>query len=87
MSQKDIAEVLGISKGTVDSSLFYFKRRIGRRPLKGSSADIAEVKQGDIISAVDGKDISGMNVSDVASIVRGPENSVVELTMVIKLYY
>ena len=39
VSHKDIAEVLGISKGTVDSSLFYFKRRIGRRPLKGSSAD------------------------------------------------
>lgn len=40
-----------------------------------------QLKQGDIITAVNGKDISGMNVSEVASLVRGPENSVVELTI------
>ena len=39
VTHKDLADVLGISKGTVDSSLFYFKRRIGRRSLKSSSAD------------------------------------------------
>ena len=49
--------------------------------MPGTPAEFAQLKQGDIIIAVDGKDISGMNVSDVASLVRGPENSVVELTI------
>ena len=49
--------------------------------MPATPADFAQLKQGDIISAVNGKDISGMNVSDVASLVRGPENSVVELTV------
>lgn len=49
--------------------------------MPGTPADFAQLKNGDIISAVDGKDIAGMNVSDVASLVRGPENSVVELTI------
>ena len=49
--------------------------------MPGTPAEFAQLKQGDIICAVDGKDISGMNVSDVANIVRGPENSVVELSI------
>lgn len=49
--------------------------------IPSTPADLAGVKQGDIIVAVDSKDINGMNVSEVASIVRGPENSVVELTL------
>ena len=49
--------------------------------IPGTPADFAQLKQGDIITAVDGKDIAGMNVSDVAAIVRGPENSVVELSI------
>lgn len=49
--------------------------------MPGTPADFAQLKQGDIITAVDGKDIAGMNVSDVASLVRGPENSIVELTI------
>ena len=49
--------------------------------IPGTPADFAQLKQGDIIVAVDGKDIAGMNVSDVASLVRGPENSIVELTI------
>lgn len=49
--------------------------------MPSTPADFAQLKQGDIITAVDGKDISGMNVSDVATLVRGPENSVVELTI------
>ena len=49
--------------------------------MPGTPADFAQLKQGDIITAVDGKDIAGMNVSDVASLVRGPENSMVELTI------
>lgn len=49
--------------------------------IPSTPADFAQLKQGDIITAVNGKDISGMNVSDVAALVRGPENSVVELTI------
>lgn len=49
--------------------------------MPATPADFAQLKQGDIITAINGKDISGMNVSDVAAIVRGPENSVVELTI------
>ena len=49
--------------------------------MPGTPAELAQIKAGDIIIAVDGKDISGHNVSDVASLVRGPENSIVELTI------
>ena len=49
--------------------------------MPATPADFAQLKQGDIITAVNGKDINGMNVSDVAAIVRGPENSVVELNI------
>ncbi len=49
--------------------------------IPSTPADIAGIKQGDIIVAVDGKDTNGMNVSEVAALVRGPENSVVELTI------
>ncbi len=49
--------------------------------LQSTPADIAGIKQGDIIISVDGKDTHGMNISEVASLVRGPENSVVELTL------
>ena len=49
--------------------------------LQSTPADLVGVKQGDIIVAVDGKDTNGMNVAEVANLVRGPENSVVELTL------
>ena len=49
--------------------------------IQGTPADFAQLKQGDIITAVDGKDIAGMNISEVAALVRGPENSIVELTI------
>ena len=49
--------------------------------MPGTPADFAQLKSGDIITAVDGKDIAGMNISDVAALVRGPENSVVEITI------
>lgn len=49
--------------------------------MPGTPADFAQLKQGDIITAVDGKEINGMNVSEVASLVRGPENSIVELSI------
>ena len=49
--------------------------------MPATPAEFAQLKQGDIITAVNGKDTSGMNVSEVAALVRGPENSVVELTV------
>lgn len=47
--------------------------------IPSTPADLAQLKQGDIIVSVDGKDTHGMSVSEVANLVRGPENSVVEL--------
>ncbi len=49
--------------------------------MPSTPADFAQLKQGDIITAVDGKDTNGMNISDVAALVRGPENSIVELSI------
>lgn len=49
--------------------------------IPSTPADFSQLKQGDIIVAVDGKEINGMSVSEVSSLVRGPENSVVELTL------
>lgn len=49
--------------------------------IPSTPADFSGIKQGDIIHSVDGKDINGLNVSEVASLVRGPENSVVELVI------
>ena len=49
--------------------------------IPSTPADFAGLKQGDILVAVNGKEINGMNISEVAALVRGPENSVVELTV------
>lgn len=49
--------------------------------IPSTPADLAQLKQGDIIVNVDGKDTNGMNISDVATLVRGPENSIVEITV------
>lgn len=49
--------------------------------IPSTPADYSDIKQGDLIIAVDGKDTNGMNVSEVATLVRGPENSIVELTI------
>ena len=39
VSHQDLADVLGIPKGTVDSSLYYLMRKSGHRKIKSSSAD------------------------------------------------
>lgn len=49
--------------------------------IEGTPASISGLKGGDIIFSVDKKEVSGMPISDVASLVRGPENSIVELTL------
>ena len=50
--------------------------------IPSTPADLAGLQQGDIITEINGKDINGMNVSDVATLVRGPENSYVELLII-----
>ena len=49
--------------------------------IEGTPANSAGIKSGDIIFAVNKKEVSGMSVSDVATLVRGPENSTVEITL------
>lgn len=49
--------------------------------IEGTPANTANIKNGDIIYAVNKKEVSGMTISDVAGLVRGPENSMVELTI------
>lgn len=48
---------------------------------KESPAEAAGVQAGDTIRAVDGKQIDGMELEDLTSIVRGPKGTVVELTL------
>ena len=52
--------------------------------IEGSPAEKAGVKAGDIIFKVDGKDISGMKISDVVSVVRGEIGTKVKLTILRK---
>ena len=49
--------------------------------IEGTPAHIAQLKPNDIIISVDGIDVRGKSISDVATLVRGPENSIVEVTV------
>lgn len=49
--------------------------------IEDTPAYFAKLKEGDIILAVNGKKISGMKTSEVADVVRGPEGTFVELTI------
>jgi len=42
-------------------------------------AQFADIKSGDIILAVNGKDINGLSVSQVSNLVKGPQNTLVSL--------
>lgn len=50
--------------------------------IEGSPAQAAKLKGGDIISKVNGKNIGGMQTSEVADLVRGPEGTSVKLTII-----
>lgn len=50
--------------------------------IAGSPAESSKLKGGDIISKVNGKNIGGMKTSEVADLVRGPEGTSVELTII-----
>jgi carboxyl-terminal processing protease len=50
-------------------------------PFDGSPADLAGVKAGDIIMKVDGEDVTTMSLNDIVSKIRGPEGTVVVLSL------
>lgn len=52
--------------------------------IEGTPAFKVGLKPGDIIIKVDGKDIAGLKTTDVADLVRGPENSAVKITVLRK---
>lgn len=51
-------------------------------PLPDSPSERAGIKAGDVILMVDGKDISGKTIDEVISQIRGPKDTVVQLTIV-----
>ncbi len=50
-------------------------------PIEGSPAENAGIRTGDVIVAVDGKDVRGQNLGKIAEKVRGPEGTSVGLTV------
>ncbi len=49
--------------------------------MEGSPAQFANLLPDDIILTVDGKDVNGLSLSDVANLVRGQENTFVNITL------
>lgn len=49
--------------------------------MEGTPAQFANLLPDDIIISIDGKDVNGMQLSDVANLVRGPENTFVQLVI------
>lgn len=49
--------------------------------IEGTPAQSANLQAGDIILDIDGKDANGLSVAEVANLVRGPENTTVQLTI------
>lgn len=49
--------------------------------IDGTPAQSANLQNGDIILDIDGKDASGLSIAEVANLVRGPENTVVKITV------
>ncbi len=47
--------------------------------IEQSPAQFADLKNGDIILAVNGKDINGFSISQVSNIVKGPQNTLVSI--------
>lgn len=49
--------------------------------IEGTPAFFADIKPNDLIIKINGKDVKGMPTSDVAALVRGPENTIVKVTI------
>ncbi|MEW5987124.1 MAG: S41 family peptidase [Chloroflexota bacterium] len=52
------------------------------RPIDGQPADLAGVRAGDVVTAVDGESIAGQTLDEMISRVRGPRGTEVTLTIV-----
>lgn len=50
--------------------------------IENTPAHLGQIKEGDIIIKVNDKEITGLKTSQVADLVRGPENTIVKLTIV-----
>lgn len=50
-------------------------------PMKGKPADKAGIRKGDIVVAVDGKDVTGKPKGEVVALIRGPVGTIVKLTI------
>ncbi len=51
------------------------------RPMDGQPADIAGLKAGDVVTAVDGESMIGRSLDEVIALIRGPEGTEVVLTI------
>lgn len=49
--------------------------------MDGTPAQFSNLQAGDIILDIDGKDINGLSLAEVAALVRGPENTAVQITV------
>ncbi|MBO6088527.1 S41 family peptidase [bacterium] len=49
--------------------------------MEGTPAQFANLLPDDIILSIDGKEVNGLSLSEVASIVRGPENTFINMTI------
>lgn len=49
--------------------------------IDGTPAQNANLQAGDLIVDIDGKDAKGLSVSEIANLVRGPENTTVQITI------
>ncbi len=52
------------------------------KPMKNSPAEKAGIQAGDILYAVDGKEVTGLEISQVQALIKGEKGSEVELTLI-----
>jgi carboxyl-terminal processing protease len=66
---------IGLSVGIVDERVTVVS------PIKGTPGERAGLRRGDKIMAIDGKDTTYMTLDEAVSLMRGPENTEVDLTI------
>ena len=66
---------IGVNIASIDGKIYVLG------VVEGSPAQSAQIKVGDVILKVNGVDMSGKSISEVASNVRGPVNSIVEIVL------
>lgn len=49
--------------------------------VEGTPAQASNLQAGDVIVDIDGKDVKGLSLAEVATLVKGPENSIVNITI------